>query len=91
MNASLFELKELKDFSGCLLKLITLRAKQRKENSSKTSIRQINEIFREINEKKVNYEKLKEILKGIYDLVGFLVEKHGVNFEAFLFSFQVIE
>lgn len=65
VNSSLFDLKQLKDFSSCLLKLVNLRSRQRKENNSaKNSVRLINELFREINEKKVRNEKLKSRIKG---------------------------
>lgn len=83
VNSSLFDLKQLKDFSSCLLKLVNLRSRQRKENNSaKNSVRLINELFREINEKKVRNEKLKSRLKGFI----FNIKSHkSYNFNGFEF------
>lgn len=64
VNSSLFELKELKDFASCLLKLVNLRARQSQKERSKVSVRQLNEIFRQINERKLENEELKSSLHG---------------------------
>lgn len=60
INGSLYELKQLRDFSIGLIKLIQLRSKQKKT----PSIVKINESISQINQQKSIYEKWKKEIQG---------------------------
>ena len=61
LNRALFELKQLKDFSQTLTKLLNVRSKQKDQNPS---FLQLDEIFDLIDQKRNEYESNKKSILG---------------------------